>query len=220
MWNTRKQSLKALNTTLKEEADLIYEGFEIIDKVSQKLSCTSNISGYSRVCGLVLIKGRNLCQGIFSLALEGLAQESGALLRPTIECIELLEYFYQDPKRIKKAVNDELPSAGKIAKEIKGIHKELRKYLNSYASHLSIGMESMAHLVNWNEGTLRIKQIYSEKVLKKNLLMLFCFMIFLSNSTVKCIDKNDPSSEILFNQVYNWQKNGKKITDINFAETK
>ena len=126
MWNTRKQSLKALDTTLKEEANLIYEGFEIIDKVSQKLSCTSDSSGYSKVCGLVLIKGRNLCQGIFSLELEGLAQESGALLRPTIECIKLPEYFNQGPKRIKKAINGKLPSAGKIAEEIKGIHNMMR----------------------------------------------------------------------------------------------
>jgi len=70
MWNTtREESLKALNTTLKDEGDLIYEGFEIIEEIAQKLSGISDSSSFSRVCGLVLIKGRNLCQGLFGLAL-------------------------------------------------------------------------------------------------------------------------------------------------------
>jgi hypothetical protein len=211
MWNTREESLKALNKILKKEAGIIYEGFEIIEKISQKLGSLSDSSSYLRVCGLVLIKGRNLCQGIFSLSLEGLAQECGALLRPTIECIELLEYFFQDPKRVGKALNGKLPCAGKIAKEIKGKFKGLRDYLNVHASHLSIGVESMAHLINWNKGSFKTKQIYSEKVLKTNLSTLFCFLALLCISAVNCLSKCNSISDKLYDQINCWREKGLKI---------
>ncbi len=211
MWDTRKKSLKALKTTLKDEASLIYEGFEIIEKVAQELSNISDSSGFSRVCSLVLIKGRNLCQGIFSMTLEGLAQESGALLRPTIECFELLEYFYQNPKRVEKALKKKLPSAGKIAKKIRGKLKDLRDYLNSHASHLSIAPESMVHLINWKEGSFKIKQIYSEKVLRTNLSMLFCFLTFLCIPAANCLDRYNSLSDTLINQINIWRKKGLKI---------
>ena len=220
MWSTREESLKALNTTLKAEADLIYEGFKIIEKISQKLSSISDSTGYSRVCGLVLIKGRNLCQGMFSLSLEGLAQESGALLRPTIECFELLEYFNQEPNRIEKIFKGKLPTAGEISKEIKGKFKDLRGYLNAHASHLSIGKESMVHLINWSEGSFKTKQTYSEKVLKINLSMLFCFLIFLCNSAANCLNKYNSLSEKLFNQINCWREKGQKIVEPTLVSSK
>jgi len=212
MWNTtREESLKALNTTLKDEGDLIYEGFEIIEEIAQKLSGISDSSSFSRVCGLVLIKGRNLCQGLFGLALEGLAQESGALLRPTIECFELLEYFYQDPKRIEKALKGKLPSAGEIAQKIKGKFKDLRNHLNVHASHLSIAPESMVHLINWNEGSFKIKQVYSESVLKTNLSTLFCFLFFLCTSAAKCLDECNLLSDTIVHRINKWRQKGLQI---------
>lgn len=211
MWETREKSLEALKTTLKYEAYLIYKGFEIVEKISQELSNNSDSVSFCRICNLVLIKGRNLCQAIFSLTLEGLAQESSMLLRLLIEITELLEYFYQEPSRIEEAINETLPSAGKVAQKIKGDFKSLRDYLNTHSAHVSMSSYSMSHLIDWKTGTLKIRQNFSEKVLKKNLIMLCCFLFFLNNSAYKCLN--------IFNSVPNdlviqWDPWIKKVQEL------
>jgi hypothetical protein len=138
MWETREKSLKALTNELRIEGELIYQGFNLMDEIIEAFNQTPTPSECSRVCGLVVAKGRNLCHCIFSISLEGLAQEAGALLRPTIECFELLVFFYQDPTRIELALKNKLPEAGKIAKTIQGKFQGLRIYLNTYASHMSV----------------------------------------------------------------------------------
>jgi hypothetical protein len=213
MWNTRKKSIEALHTTLKKERDLIYEGFKISDKVANELNKASKDPRFARICGLVLVKGRYLCQGILDLMLDGLAQEAGALLRLVIECFELLEYFYQKPERIEEAIEGKLPSAGEIAKKIHGKYKDLREHLNIHASHLSISSDSMTHLIDWKKDKIKIKQPYSKKVLKKNLSTLFCFLFFLSETAAKCLDKCNSCPNTIIQKVNNWREKGKKIFD-------
>jgi hypothetical protein len=58
--------------------------------------------------------------GVYSLMLDGLGQEAGALLRPLIETLELLVYLRLEPARIDQAIEEKLPSAGQIAKKIEG----------------------------------------------------------------------------------------------------
>jgi len=213
MWEAREKSLEALRTTLKYEADLIYGGFEIVEKISQEFSNNSDSVSFCRICNLTLIKGLNLCQSIFSLTLEGLAQESSMLLRLLIEITELLEYFYQEPSRIEEAINETLPSAGKISQKIKGNLKSLRDYLNTHSAHVSMSSYSMSHLINWKTGTLKIKQNFSEKVLKKNLIMLSCFLFFLNNSAYKCLNIFNSVPNDLVIQWGTWIKKVQELKD-------
>jgi hypothetical protein len=85
---------------------------------------------YSRVAALTLIKARNLLLASYSLSIDGLAQEAGALLRPFLEAFEKMVYFNEDRSRIEEAINGRLPSAGEIAKRIQGPFKCLRDHLN------------------------------------------------------------------------------------------
>ena len=55
---------------------------------------------YSTVCGLATLKAKNLAHGMYSLMLDGLAQEAGALARPFIEYTELLTYFRMVPDAV------------------------------------------------------------------------------------------------------------------------
>ena len=126
LWITREESLNALKSKLSIEARYIERGFTIIDALLRIFEDNKNDNFYM-VCSFALLKGKNSCFSIYSLSLDGLAQESGALLRPAIECFELLDYFYADPKRIKEALENKLPSAGNIAKKINGKHKKLRE---------------------------------------------------------------------------------------------
>ena len=162
MWSERKKAIDALNNALQEEARLIYKGFELTNEIIQFLYDASEPISFLTVCGLVLLKGRNLGQGIFSLALDGLAQEAGALLRPTIECIELLEYFRKDPKKIEEAIEGKLPPAGDIAKKIDGRLKGLRDYLNRNASHFSFTPGARLHLIDWRNENVKLKPYYKQ----------------------------------------------------------
>lgn len=188
MWETREKAIDALKTKLHPEASLICEGFELIEDIIQSFNDMPNPTNFSRVCMVVLIKARNLSQGIFSLALDGLAQESGALLRPLIECFELLQYLYEDPKRVEEAINGKLPQAGDIAKKINGGNKDLREHLNRYASHFSLHIESLKHVVNLRDGSIKVKQPYTENVLKTNLSFLFLFLVQLSFPAANCLN--------------------------------
>ena len=116
LWITREGSLNALKSKLSIEARYIKKGFTIIDTLLHIFEDNKS-DNFCMVCNFVLLKGKNFSFSIYSLSLDGLAQEAGALLRPAIECTELLDYFCTDPKRIKEALENKLPSAGDIAKK-------------------------------------------------------------------------------------------------------
>jgi hypothetical protein len=185
MWSTRRQAERALNEGLAPFAALIDETFSALDDCLDRLERQSQPFG--RICALVLIKARNLAFGCYSLSLDALAQEAGALFRPLLECLELLTYFRLDPMRINEALEDRLPKAGVIARKIEGKFKGLRDHLNAHASHLSVSPEAMAHLVDFRAGRLRPVQPYNEDVLRGNLRTLLAVLIWLAIEAVNCV---------------------------------
>lgn len=100
LWNTRNKAVTDLEGSLKLEAEVLSEAFDLLDECIARLEIEHDSEPYSRVCGLTLIKGRNLLLGSYSLSIDGLAQEAGALLRPFIEAFEKMIYFNEDPERI------------------------------------------------------------------------------------------------------------------------
>jgi len=184
LWDTRHQAEEALSGDLKAFMRLFDETFTAVDQCIERLEGLDDPFG--RVCALVLIKARNLGLGCYSLSLEALAQEAGALFRPLIECLELLTYFRLDPPRINEALEDRLPKAGCIAKRIEGKFKGLRDYLNTHASHLSLSPEAMMHLVDFNAGRLRPVQVHNTVVLRQNLVTLLAVLIWLAIEAVNC----------------------------------
>jgi hypothetical protein len=184
LWATRHQAETALGEELKPFADLLNETFAAIDHGAARLEGLDHPFG--RVCALVLIKARNLGLGCYSLSLDALAQEAGALFRPLIECLELLVYFRLDPLRINEALEDRLPKAGVIAQRIEGKFKGLRAYLNTHASHLSLSSEAMIHLVDFKAGRLRPVQLHNTAVLRQNLRTLLAVLIWLAIEAANC----------------------------------
>lgn len=184
LWNTRRQSEACLNEDLKPFAELFDEAFSLIDICIGRLEDLENPLG--RVCGLVLIKARNLALGCYSLSLDALAQEAGALFRPLIECLELLTYFRSDPVRVDEALEGRLPKAGVVAKKIEGKFQNLRGYLNTCASHLSLSPDAMGHLIDFKAGRLRPVQGHHPAVLRQNLRTLLAVLIWLAIEAVNC----------------------------------
>lgn len=189
LWDTRRQAEESLDGQLRSLADIVNETFMAIDHGIARLEELDQPFG--RVSALVLIKARNLALGCYSLSLDALAQEGGALFRPRIECLELITYFRLDPTRINEALEDRLPKAGVIAQRIAGKLKGVRDYLNEHSSHLSLSADAMRHLVDFKSGRLRPVQTHNDAVLRGNLLVLLAVLIWLAIEAANCVGTVD-----------------------------
>lgn len=146
---------------------VVLQTFELIDQCVAEYEAQSANSTYARVCGLTLLKGKNLAQGSLSLVLDGLGQECGALLRPLIEYAELLTYLNQNPAEAENAAANDLPKAGVRAKTISATSQGLREHLNEHASHSSYSHYSLSHLLT-PELSFRTLQRFVPHVLETN----------------------------------------------------
>jgi hypothetical protein len=167
IWVAREQSWSYLNTTHPSRVASVIQTFSLIDECLDQYEIVAGSSVYARICGLTLLKGKNLAQGCLSLVLDALGQESGALLRPFVEYIELLTFFREFPEQAERAAESELPSAGKRAQAISGIYKELRKQLNEHASHGAYSHFSLSHLLK-SDLSFRRLQEFAPEVLDRN----------------------------------------------------
>jgi hypothetical protein len=193
LWETRRKSLLWLDNDLASESQYLMRGYAMIDEcialfdeISEKEKASLN-GRFARICGLTATKGRNLLLGCHSLQLDALGQEAGALLRPLIEVVELLNYFRLDPNRIDIAIEGKLPSAGLIAKTISGRFQALRDHLNEQASHFRFGFHSVSHLLDKQTLKLTAVQTHSPQVLKYNFGALSAFLSFLLLESVSCL---------------------------------
>jgi len=177
LWDTRQLSQAALAGELQKEAELLREAFEIVDNCVERLETID--TPFARVVALITIKARNLALGSYSVLLDALGQEAGALLRPLVEALELLRYLRLDPTRVEEALARRLPTAGAIAQRIDGEFRELRQYLNSHASHLSLDPVAVRQLIDFQQLRLRPVQPLRVEVLRKNMHVLFAIFFLL-----------------------------------------
>ena len=220
LWKSRQQSLKWLTTDLVEQNALVDKGFEILEKciaLLNQYSKTSNdeLNGrFARVVNLTLAKARNLLLGSYSLMLDAIAQEAGALLRLILEAYELLIYFRLEPSRVDQAIDGKLPSPGKIAKKIEGEFKDLRKYLNTHASHISFGVESAKHLFDYQTSEVKAVQSQSIDVLKNNMSTLNAVQVLVVAEAIRCLDIVEYTPESLLEEYENWRLESIKASPI------
>lgn len=192
LFQCRTRALGEIETNFRTEAGFIERAFSLLDSCLADLASRFNDSALSRAAGLTAAKGRMLAQGCYTLMLDGLAQEAGALLRPLLEAVEFLTYLHADSRAQKEFTDDKLPSPGEIARRIGGKLQFLREHLNQHASHLSFSFHSLRHIVKIGD---RIEfdtcpQFHAESF-RHNLRMLFLFMSFLLSATVTCIAKDN-----------------------------
>ncbi len=187
LWQSRNQANAALGSTLASQQALLAEGFEVLDGAIDVFRERRSESPFNRVCGLTLTKARNTALGLYSLSLDSLGQEAGALLRPLIEQYELLVYVRQDPSRVKLVLDEKLPSPGERAKVIQGNFQDLRAYLNENASHFEFTYESLKHLLPGSEEGWRVIQPYNEHALMINLGVLFGILTRILEESANCL---------------------------------
>ncbi|MBD8533404.1 MULTISPECIES: hypothetical protein [unclassified Massilia] len=171
MWSAREASWAYLKAKRPSRLSVFLALIELIDRCVDEYEARSGIDTYARVDGLTLLKAKNLALGSFSLLLDGLGQEAGALLRPMIEYAELLTYFRHFPEKTEQATENDLPKAGERAKAIEGIYHGLRRHLNEHASHSSYSQYSLSHLLT-RELSFRKMQQFVPEVLDRNFIDL------------------------------------------------
>jgi hypothetical protein len=188
LWKTRDKSLKILATEYHPHAGIIIDIFITINQCVELFNKMANDNTYSSVCGLTLVKGRNIAIGMYSLILDNLAQEAGALLRVLIEYTELLSYFRLYPNGVNEAINHRLPSAGNIAKKIGGEFKTIRDVLNEKSAHSSFSYESMGHLINYKDSIIRVEHPFNKDILFENMKHFYVFSMLLAIEAIKAAD--------------------------------
>jgi len=209
IWDARTRALSATESKLQAEAATVYQAFSLLDEML--VIFHSKDTTFCRVAGLTLLKARNLAQGIFGLTLDGLAQEAGALLRPLIECIELMAYLCDNSQRVDEVLEERLPSAGKIGKRIHGKYQKLRNYLNAYASHFSFAPESISHLIDFKSGDWKVIQPYNEKVLRTNIKILFGVLANILDEAANCLTSNELLTDSLEDRLNAFKEQGYTI---------
>ena len=203
-FKTRHKSEIWLDNELEKENSIIDIGFGLL---SQSVSVLERISReqeteedgkFFLIGSISLAKSCHLLLGCYSLTLDGLGQEAGALLRPLIEVYELLIYLRDDKERVHEAISGNLPKAGEIAKKISGMFEDLRKYLNDTSSHFGYKLDSVTHLLDFNNVLISAYPIHDLSTFRKNLTMINVFQLFLIKEAAFWLDmaKND-NNELL-----------------------
>ena len=185
IWATREASEARLaEPALIAEATLIESAFLLIDECINMLASEQlGHKGYAQVVAVAPNKARRLSFGCFSLVLEGLGQEGGALLRPLMEWLSVLEFIRKDPARAELAFEGRLPKAGKIAQEVAPEFRGLRQFLSKNASHYSFSPESFQHVLNPSNGTINPVDLPNHRSLAANVQMV---LIFLNLTMIEC----------------------------------
>ena len=205
-------------TSIVEQNALVNEGFGLFDKCISLLNQHNKTPNdefngrFARVVNITLAKTRNLLLGSYSMMLDALSQEAGALLRPILEAYELLIYFRLDPTRVDQAIDGKLPSPGERAKKIEGEFKGLRDHLNAHASHISFDLETSKHLFDFQKSEVRAIQIQTIDVLKRNMSTLNAFQIFVVAEAIRCLDFVGDIPESLIAEFEDWRSKSIKAS--------
>ena len=189
LWDTRTEAILYLEKDCPAKLSVLLDLFGAIDILIDCYEQNSAENTYARICGLTLLKAKNLGVGSFSLILDGLGQEAGALLRPFIEYTELITYFRHFPDKVEDVSNDKLPSAGARAEAINGIYKKFREHLNLYASHSSYSDYTLSHLLEPNNFRFKKYQPNVPAVLDRNLRDISMQILLLLFEATRALER-------------------------------
>jgi hypothetical protein len=195
LWRARTEALTFLRRERAAQMEVIEQLFILADDCIDTYEASAG-DAYSKVCGLTTLKAKNLALGMYSLSLDGLGQEAGALARPFIEYSELLTYFRMLPKAVNDALTGRLPSAGTRAKKIGGIYQRFREHLNVHASHSSYSSYSLAHLTDPTTKRIRKLQVMNPAVLERNVGDFAVQFVFVLQESILALEHSPGRSEI------------------------
>lgn len=212
LWQVRNQAVASLSADLKRENEVIEGCFALFDECIKRFYSLAKSGNpkesFSLVCGQTILKARRLAMGSYSLCLDGLVLEAGALARSLIEAWELMIFFYQKPERVRLVFEDKPLKAGEVAKAINdGMHndlKGLRDYYNANTSHISFQKDAL----------VPVMMIYSKEDLKRDMRSLYSLMRHIAFDALPCLELIGVLDQALIDAVEDCQTVGHKTFGI------
>ena len=211
LWQAREKSLNWLSNELVEQEALLDQGFALLDECVSLLNQYRQVPDgefndrFARVVILTLAKTRNLLFGSYSLMLDALTQEAGALLRLILEAYELLVYFRLDPTRVGQAIDGYLPTFGEITKMIAGEFQDLRGYLSTYAAHINLSSDSVRHLLDYQTSEIKAVQNHSVDMFNNNLTTLNAVQVLVVAEAIRCLNAMGHLPNSLIDDFEDWR---------------
>jgi hypothetical protein len=195
LWKARTEALTFLRRERPAQIEVIEQLFVLADDCIDAYESQDG-DLYSVVCSLTTLKAKNLAHGMYSLTLDGLAQEAGALARPFVEYTELLTYFRMLPEAVNDALAGELPSAGLVAKKVEGIYQPFRRHLNDHASHAAYSSHSLAHLRDPTTKQLKKLQVMHPAVIERNVADFAIQFVFMLQESALGLERSRDQSRL------------------------
>lgn len=206
-WNTRDTSILILDNELPEAKKCLKTCFSLKDKCIERFeNITDDDPTFPKIFGLTLVKARRFGHALYSLTLDGLAQEGGCVLRNLIESIELMIYFEQDPSRVNEVIEDTLPNAGRIAQTIEGKFQNVREHLNEHASHFSFSRHSIMHLIDWKTHSFKIDQTVPKEILKHNFFVLNAVLNISCATSIRVLENSGYYTQSIKDEYIHYHK--------------
>lgn len=165
-------------------------------------------------CGCTLAKGYCLCLGDYSLGLDGLSWEAGALRRALLEVIERLHWLKNDPSRARKLDVDRSNRTGKIARSTGSPFQDARSYLSETASHFVLSTEVVNLLTDSATGYLLVVPKFDRTQLHKTLSRLFVNLLQLLIVAVNCLAAGSEPNHDLADELEHLRETGFRIFKI------
>lgn len=188
LWITRESAQQALRTSMIREAEVLDKAFQQLEYFAQRLGSIRPTTPFNQISALTAAKARNLAQACYSLILDGLGQESGAIVRVWIESTELLIYIRHDPNRAAQILEGKFPSAGERAKVIGSSTQRLRTALSKTASHLgAFETNSWLHMINERTGQVQTRQAFNREIVQQNLGTTFALLVWTIREAALCL---------------------------------
>lgn len=218
MWEARQQAILSTEAELRSEARLLDTTFRLLDRAIDELAGRSSADNYASVALVILVKAKHLGIASYSLALDSLGQEAGAVARVWIEALELLRYLALDTSRVQEVFEQRLPSPGAIGKKIDGQAQALRSLFNESASHFRFDVRSVLHIVNPDTRAVRTAPEFKAPVLKANMTVVYWFMHFTLVEAVIALDIAGAPNEDIAGLVDDLKKIAKDIFPVPYSQ--
>jgi hypothetical protein len=170
------------------EGELLDRAFQQLEYFAQRLGDIKPETPFTRITAVVTAKARNLAQACYSLVLDGLGQESGAIVRVWVEATELLVYIRSNPERTSQVLEGKLPSAGERAKLIGSATQKVRTALSKTAAHFGFEADSWLHIVDVRTGRVRTRQEFKQDVLQENFGTIFALLAWTIKEAALCLN--------------------------------
>jgi hypothetical protein len=118
LWDTRRAALKMISQDESWVPDFIARLFEILDALINRFKEIK--TPYAQTCGLLALKGRNLCLILFAAIIDGLSHVSTGLVGEILEMDLWMNYLVCNPSKAIEFSTSGFPNSGEVFNKIEG----------------------------------------------------------------------------------------------------